>query len=155
VKQEAISDRSMPSASGKVEFGSVKTTKMAEQPWVDSGILRSGKCGEDEELLVFGYSCKLFRDDEKALLIDQGKHLIPWMGDESLKIDRSVLPPFMRIHYTHHLIHYFAYLSANSFNSEVLAVEIINRGLKLVVCKFSFPRGQRLHLYFYSNLMRG
>jgi Alternative splicing regulator len=70
---------------------------MAEQPWTDSAsILRSGKCGEDEELLIFGYSCKLFRDDEKALLIDQGKHLIPWMGDESLKIDRSVEPPFMR-----------------------------------------------------------
>lgn len=66
------------------------------QRWVvDSGILRKkgverGKEDEPQELLVFGYSCKLFRDDEKAKLIDQGKHLIPWMGDSTLKIDRSV-----------------------------------------------------------------
>lgn len=41
-----------------------------------------------EDLLVFGYACKLFRDDEKAAEIDQGKLLIPWMGDDSIKIDR-------------------------------------------------------------------
>uniref|UniRef100_A0A1B0G9T7 SURP motif domain-containing protein n=1 Tax=Glossina morsitans morsitans TaxID=37546 RepID=A0A1B0G9T7_GLOMM len=40
------------------------------------------------DLLVFGYACKVFRDDVKALDIDQGKHLIPWMGDHNLKIDR-------------------------------------------------------------------
>ncbi|XP_037935496.1 protein suppressor of white apricot-like [Teleopsis dalmanni] len=39
------------------------------------------------DLLVFGYACKIFRDDDKAREIDQGKHLIPWMGDNSHKID--------------------------------------------------------------------
>lgn len=55
----------------------------------ETGILRKNDFKEKkEELFVFGYSCKLFRDDAKALHIDQGKHLIPWMGDETLKIDR-------------------------------------------------------------------
>ena len=45
-----------------------------------------------EELFVFGYSCKLFRDDDQAKLVDLGKYMIPWMGDERLKIDRSVYP---------------------------------------------------------------
>lgn len=43
------------------------------------------------DLLVFGYACKVFRDDDKALHIDQGKHLIPWMGDNALKIDRLLI----------------------------------------------------------------
>nr|XP_006812803.1 PREDICTED: splicing factor, suppressor of white-apricot homolog [Saccoglossus kowalevskii] len=43
---------------------------------------------EVDELFVFGYAAKLFRDDEKALYIERGKHLIPWTGDESLMIDR-------------------------------------------------------------------
>lgn len=43
-----------------------------------------------DDLLIFGYACKIFRDDEKALYIDQGKHLIPWMGDSNLKIDRLI-----------------------------------------------------------------
>ena len=51
----------------------------------------STKGNEDlESLLVFGYECKQFRDDEKALYIEQGRHLIPWMGDSGLLIDRSV-----------------------------------------------------------------
>lgn len=45
---------------------------------------------KENSLFVFGYACKIFDDKEKALHYDQGKHLIPWPGDESLKIDRSV-----------------------------------------------------------------
>merc|ERR1712045_890429 len=42
----------------------------------------------EDELLVFGYGCKLFRDDEKALLVEEGHYSVPWMGDHSLQIDR-------------------------------------------------------------------
>lgn len=42
----------------------------------------------DNELLVFGYQCKLYRDDAKALFIDQGRHLIPCPSNTSLKVDR-------------------------------------------------------------------
>lgn len=42
------------------------------------------------DLLVFGYACKVFRDDERALSHDNDKHLIPWMGDKNIMIDRSV-----------------------------------------------------------------
>ncbi len=51
---------------------------------------RTGLEGDNQEgLLVFGYQCKIFRDDEKALFIERKKHLIPWMGDNNLMIDRS------------------------------------------------------------------
>jgi len=41
-----------------------------------------------DELLVFGYHCKLFRDEENAKSVNEGKTLIPWMGDKDLMIDR-------------------------------------------------------------------
>ncbi|XP_062587745.1 splicing factor, suppressor of white-apricot homolog [Saccostrea cucullata] len=49
---------------------------------------REKQTDDKEELFVFGYACKLFKDDKRALSIDQGSHLIPWMGDEKLQIDR-------------------------------------------------------------------
>lgn len=50
-----------------------------------------------EELLVFGYSAKLFKDEEQARLVDEGRHLVPCQGREDVRIDRSVFySAFMR-----------------------------------------------------------
>lgn len=72
----------------------------------DSGILRKAKpqhtATNVEELLVFGYACKIFRDNERARHIDHGKHLIPWMGDNTMKIDRLI-----------HTKNYFAKIKKN------------------------------------------
>lgn len=61
----------------------------------ESGILRKAKPQHTadahlDDLLVFGYACKIFRDNDRASEIDHGKHLIPWMNDPSLKIDRLI-----------------------------------------------------------------
>lgn len=58
----------------------------------------SSNKSKNEELFVFGYACKLFRDDDQALMVDGGKYMIPWMGDESLLIDRSVFSRRRGIH---------------------------------------------------------
>lgn len=56
-------------------------------PYERSGTSTSKK-EEEDGLLVFGYSCKLFRDDAKAMMENSGQLLIPWMGDGSLMVDR-------------------------------------------------------------------
>ncbi|GIY09619.1 hypothetical protein CEXT_122111 [Caerostris extrusa] len=42
----------------------------------------------NDKLFLRGDACTIYEYDEKAMFIDQGKHLIPWMGDESIMIDR-------------------------------------------------------------------
>lgn len=70
-------------------FWSTKMCALWNSTAGESGILRKNDQKDKlEDLLVFGYACKLFRDDDKAREIDHGKHLIPWMGEDSLKIDR-------------------------------------------------------------------
>ena len=49
------------------------------------------KRAREENLLVFGYACSVYYDDQKAVYFNEGRHLMPWMGDESLMIDRYTL----------------------------------------------------------------
>ena len=45
---------------------------------------------KETDIFVFGYSCRIYHDDETALAEDQGAYLIPWMGERTLLIDRYV-----------------------------------------------------------------
>lgn len=51
---------------------------------------------KEDDLLVFGYACTIHEDSSKALYFEQQKHLIPWMGDETFLIDRSVVELFTK-----------------------------------------------------------
>lgn len=63
-------------------------------PFEKGGSSHSKKTKEEgeslEDLMVFGYQCKLYRDDVKAELENSGSMLIPWMGDSSLMVDRYI-----------------------------------------------------------------
>lgn len=62
----------------------------AKKPLKPPGGADGGDSHKYSDLLVFGYACKLFRDDERALYHELGKQLIPWTGDKRIMIDRSV-----------------------------------------------------------------
>lgn len=50
----------------------------------------SGQERAANQMLAFGYSCKLFDDENSARFLEQGKNLVPSAGDNDLLIDRSV-----------------------------------------------------------------
>ena len=44
--------------------------------------------GRQDDLSVYGYECRLFRDDAMAAQVDAGGRLVPWQGDDGLRLDR-------------------------------------------------------------------
>lgn len=63
-----------------------------------------------DDLQVFGYSCTLYDDCEKALHYDSQKHLIPWMGDKTLLIDR-----YISIYFQCHCLSLWIFVQVESF----------------------------------------
>lgn len=57
-----------------------------------AGILktRHNVVNEPVDLLIFGYTSKLYRDDAKALEFDRESHLIPAPYDSSVLLSRFV-----------------------------------------------------------------
>ncbi len=41
-----------------------------------------------KELVIVGYESQLFRNDKLSASMEKGSHLIPWMGNRDLLIDR-------------------------------------------------------------------
>jgi len=61
----------------------------------NQGKSSSSSNNKHEELLVFGYECKFFRDDIVATDVNNGRTLIPWMGNNDLMIDRFVYSSYI------------------------------------------------------------
>ena len=50
---------------------------------------------EYQGLTVVGYTCTLFRDDGAASAIHDEGHMIPWMGDSDIMLDRCDIAHFL------------------------------------------------------------
>ena len=79
-----------PHPPGAVKILTIYQTKMSILMTPYEKTERNGDSKEEtlEDLMIFGYHCKLYRDDVKAELENGGSFLIPWVGDSSLMIDR-------------------------------------------------------------------
>jgi len=59
------------------------TPQLSSHPSLAARVLASR-----QHFVVRGYGCRLFRDDELAQQVDNGRFLQPWCGDPSLLMDR-------------------------------------------------------------------
>lgn len=91
---------------------------------------------KEEELIVFGYSCKLFRDDFSAKAIDRGQSLIPWHGDENIMIDRCAKNDFFFVLFLT-FIFYFDKLYQQKNNIQIFRRDFIS---SFIYLSFSLMR---------------